>query len=262
MIHLSIVTVVYNEADGIKHTLECIKKLKKSIDFEYIIIDGNSDDGTVDVIKKYSEIVDKFISEKDNGIYDAMNKGIRLANGAYVGLLNAGDTYVIDSIERVYEIIKKGKYDLIYGSLNILDEDRNLNTISKALPPAKMFFCGPKSLNHPTFFIKKSVYKDLGYYNLNYDTAGDFEFLYNVYLEKYSFYKTNLIHSNFVKGGASYRKSPLQKILIYKKYFLHNPFISSLSILQKIIIKYPLFQIIKFIPKPLHLKYKKMKFKI
>ena len=174
MKRLSIVTVVYNEADGIKFTLESIKALKKKIDFEYIIIDGMSNDGTVDVINDYNEVVNKFISEKDNGIYDAMNKGIRMASGKYIGLLNAGDTYEIPAFIKLYEQMKTDEYDMIYGALNVYDEERKLITVNKALSPKKMFLCGPNNLNHPTFIIRKKVYSELGFYNIDYDTAGDF----------------------------------------------------------------------------------------
>ncbi|WP_445665616.1 glycosyltransferase family 2 protein [Fodinibius sp. AD559] len=259
---VSVVTVVFNEVDNIKFTLDNIASLKEKIELEYIVIDGESTDGTTEVIKKYSSIIDKFICEKDKGIYDAMNKGIQLAQGEYIGLLNAGDTYIESAIENVFKLINNTDFDVIYGGINILDEERNLIKVQKGLSPSKMFSFGISNLNHPSFFIKKTVYQDLGYYSLNYDTAGDFEFAFKAYVEGYKYQNTNKIHANFLKGGASYLRSPYQKIRIYKKYINKETIWAIGAILKYLIFKYPLYFLVKILPKNVHYKYLKFKYKI
>lgn len=257
---LTIVTVVYNEADKIRFTLEKISSLKKETAFEYVVVDGKSTDGTTNVIKEYSGIIDQYLSEEDNGIYDAMNKGIRLANGEYIGLLNAGDAYLTDAFKDVVDLIQNSEYDIIYGGLNILDEDRNLLSTMESISPEEMFYRGPNNFNHPSFFIKKKVYQELGYHSLNYDTAGDFEFSYKAFLKGYKFYNTGKIHTNFLKGGASYRKSPYQKIRIYKKYLGAKPGWGIITIAEKIFVEYPLYFIIRLMPKKMHYRYLKWKY--
>ena len=111
---LSIVTITYNCISTIENTLKSLVTQKYK-DFEYIIIDGGSNDGTLDVINKYSAIISKILSEPDDGIYDAINKGINVASGELIGLLHSGDTYNEDTLLIVNEYHKLNKNNIIYG---------------------------------------------------------------------------------------------------------------------------------------------------
>ena len=260
MYKLSIITAVYNSSINIENTLKNVKNLKENNEFEYIVIDGASTDGTLEILYRYSYIIDKLISENDNGIYDAMNKGIKLASGKYIGLLNAGDTYNYIDFPKVVKIINSQDYDIIYGNMNMYDENSFFIKHIKANSSLRdIFFCGPKRLNHPTVFTKRNVYQELGFFNQNYSFAGDFEFMYLAYLKGYKFFNTNFTHTNFHLGGASYRTSSYQAIRIYFKYLKLDPFIGTLSILQKILLRYPRFLILKIVPKRIHYKYLKTK---
>jgi len=109
---LSVITICYNEKDTIRQTIESVLN-QKFTDFEYIIVDGNSDDGTYDIIREYSNRLSKFISEPDNGIFDAMNKGLDHADGEYIFFLNAGDVLVNNKIfADIFD--KSNSEDIIY----------------------------------------------------------------------------------------------------------------------------------------------------
>ena len=112
----SIVTVVLNARNDL---LETIKSLRKQnfTNFEYIVIDGGSTDGTIEVINKNLDIIDKWTSEKDSGIYDAMNKGIDLCEGNYIGMLNAGDKYMPNALSIINNYLKFNNLDFIFGSV-------------------------------------------------------------------------------------------------------------------------------------------------
>jgi len=117
---LSIITIVLNDKDGLSKTLESVKKQDKNL-FEYIVIDGKSNDGSLDLIKENAELIDKYVSEKDRGIYDAFNKGLKLAKGNSILFLNAGDYFigkVIYNETFKYPILLPVKFDNIFGNLS------------------------------------------------------------------------------------------------------------------------------------------------
>ena len=111
---ISIITVVFN---GIEHLEETILSVANQTycNIEYIVIDGGSDDGTLEIIKKYLHIIDLWVSENDNGIYDAMNKGAKLATGSHLGFLNASDMYFTDAIQHVVNAISKNDFDYCFA---------------------------------------------------------------------------------------------------------------------------------------------------
>lgn len=176
---ISVITVVFNGVKTIEHTIRSvIEQTYENV--EYIIIDGGSTDGTVDIIRKYESYLDDWVSEKDAGIYDAMNKGIALAKGDYIGMLNSDDYFSNPQVlEKIAERLKASSTDAVFSCLDIVDpEDLNhvlrkyrISTFSKfmlrigVMPP------------HPTFYCKKSVYERAGMYRTDYRIAADFEML-------------------------------------------------------------------------------------
>lgn len=206
---ISIITASYNSSKTIKDSI--ISVLKQTYaDIEYIIIDGGSKDGTVDIIKKYEPEFNgrlKWISEKDKGIYDAMNKGIGMATGEIVGILNSDDFFTSeDVISEVNSTFEKYNPDAVYGDIHFVNDD-NLEK-SVRYYSSKIFRRGLMRLGfmpaHPSFYIKRECFEKFGLYNTSYKIAADFEFLLRtIYIGRI---KTKYIEKDFVTmrtGGAS-----------------------------------------------------------
>lgn len=183
---ISIITVVRNNKNTIKDAIESVigQTYNK---IEYIVIDGSSTDGTLDIIQSYRDKINTFISEPDSGIYDAMNKGIKLATGDVIGFLNSDDFYPTNNvINRVMEEFQRKQVDSIYGDLVYIDS-KNINKIvrywkAKAYKPG--FFKKGWHPPHPTFFVKKEVYEKYGVFNLEFKIAADYELMLR-FFEKY-----------------------------------------------------------------------------
>lgn len=204
---ISIITVVYNNERTIKDALESV--LEQSYrDIEYVIIDGKSKDNTVTIIEEYKDKLGYFISEKDNGLYDAMNKGIQAATGDVIGILNSDDLYQdFDVIADVMEQFNNDStLDILYGNLVYVKSD-DVNKIVrnwKCKPYYDRFFENGNVPPHPALFVKKSVYDKVGLFNLDYKLAADYELMLRM-LKKHDF-KIKYIDRLIVKmrlGGAT-----------------------------------------------------------
>lgn len=176
---VSIITVVFNGASTLNSCIDSV--LAQNYDFiEYIIIDGKSKDQTVDIVKSYGNRIDKFISEADNGIYDAMNKGVALATGDIVGILNADDFYAGNTvISDIVQAMKSTNADGAYGDLQYVDATE-LNKIKrnwKSGSYQKGSFITGWMPPHPTFFVKKSLYEKYGSFRLDLGSAADYELM-------------------------------------------------------------------------------------
>ena len=171
---ISIITISFNAQDTIEKTLQSVvSQSYKNI--EHIIVDGGSKDNTVDICNSFTH-VSKIISEPDHGVYDAFNKGLKLASGHVVGFLNADDVfYDEDSAKEIAEAFQRNETDIVYGNLDYVNENRKVirkwvskpykrGLVKKAWMPA-----------HPTFYCKKEVYDRLGGYNDSFTIGGDFE---------------------------------------------------------------------------------------
>ncbi|WP_439557170.1 glycosyltransferase family 2 protein [Dyadobacter sp.] len=176
---VSILTVVYNGASTIRQCIESIVN-QDYPDIEYIVVDGNSKDGTQDIVKSFAHKVSKFVSEKDAGIYDAMNKGIQLATGDIIGILNADDFYAVSTvISDVVNLMKTGNYDACYGDLEYVDFTNG--EIVKRRWTSGLYQKG-SFLNgwmppHPTFFVRGEVYDQYGKFRLDLGSAADYELM-------------------------------------------------------------------------------------
>lgn len=170
---LSIITINYNNALGLEATIKSI--VEQSIqDFEYIVVDGGSKDGSVEVIEKYKEKISKAVSEPDSGVYNAMNKGIKLAKGEYLLFINSGDTlYEKDTLEKVFS--NPFTTDLIYGDLARIFPDGK--TDLKVMPETiDMHFILYSTLTHPTTFIKRNLFDKYGLYREDLKIVSDWAF--------------------------------------------------------------------------------------
>jgi glycosyltransferase involved in cell wall biosynthesis len=205
-VKVSIITVVWNNKETIKDTIDSIlSQTYKNI--EYIIIDGSSTDGTIEVVQSYGDKITKFVSEKDKGLYDAMNKGITLASGDIVGMLNSDDFYIDEFvIERVVREFEEKQSDSIYADL-VYVKPENLDKVVRYYDSSS---CEPRNFKyalypaHPTFFVKKWVYEKYGLFKTDYKIGADFDimarFLYTHRIS-YSYIKEPLIKMRV--GGVS-----------------------------------------------------------
>lgn len=176
---ISIITVVYN---GEKYLADCIESVISQTysNIEYIIVDGGSNDGSLEIIKKYQNHITHFISEKDRGMYDALNKGIKMAKGEVVGILNADDILASpDVIASIAQTFTSERPDALYGNLNYVDPKKITKVVRKwvAKPYTKKSIVLGWMPAHPTFYAKRALFEKLGYYSLNYGSAADYELM-------------------------------------------------------------------------------------
>ena len=203
---ISIITVSFNSAKTIKETIKSVLTQDYN-NIEYIIIDGGSSDETIDIVKSYSEKISYFISEKDNGIYDAMNKGIRAATGDIVGILNSDDFYpnsfVLSNVARSFE---KYNCDAVYGDL-VYVKAKDATQIKRYWQAGNYNTSKIKNgwmLPHPTFFVKKVMYDRYGLYNTDLKSAADYEMILKLlYKENISVQYIPMILVKMRMGGAS-----------------------------------------------------------
>lgn len=176
---VSIITVCYNSAATIKDTIDSVVAQNYQ-DIEYIIIDGKSTDRTIEIINSYSSNVLKCFSEPDNGLYDAINKGIKVATGEIVGLVHADDVLASkDVISKVVDVFIENNCEAIYSDLQYVDKD-NLNKVFRdwkaGTYSAGMFLNGWMP-PHPTFYAKRRLFEDLGAYNTSFKISADYELM-------------------------------------------------------------------------------------
>lgn len=176
---VSIITVVFN---GEKHLEQTIKSVLEQTyaNIEYIIIDGKSTDGTIKIIKKYETKISTFISEKDTGIYNAMNKGLALATGKIVGILNADDYYYPETIQLVVEKFEQSNADVVYGNMTKL-RTFNEKECFKEVQPDISLMEKTMPIFHPATFVKKELYEKIGTFNEKYKLSADYDFIYRAY---------------------------------------------------------------------------------
>jgi glycosyltransferase involved in cell wall biosynthesis len=203
---ISIITVVWNNKETIKDAIDSVLSQTYK-DIEYIVIDGGSTDGTVDIVKEYQDKISVFISEPDEGIYDAMNKGIVLATGNVIGILNSDDFYINElTIGKVVKEFKEKKVDSVYADL-VYVKPKNFNKTvryydSGNFNPSKFSYGWMPA--HPTFFVKRKVYEKYGVFRTDLKIAADFDILSRfLYIHKisYSYIKEALVKMR--TGGVS-----------------------------------------------------------
>lgn len=203
---LTIITVCYDSSKTIGQTLRSVGE-QTYADIEHIVVDGGSKDNTLQVVATEGLHVAKLVSERDNGIYDAMNKGIALATGDVIGTLNADDFYMHEQVlESVAEVFLDATIDACYGDL-VYVQQNDVNKIVrfwKSCDFKSGLFKSGWMPAHPTFFVRKSVYERLGNFNLDYELAADFELLFR-FVEQNKI-KTQYLPEVLVKmrlGGAT-----------------------------------------------------------
>ncbi len=171
---ITIVTVTFNSAKTLERTIQSVIN-QKFKNFEYIIIDGKSTDGTVDIIKKYEKYISYWVSEPDKGIYDAMNKGIKAAKGDWIHLLNSDDLYYNeDALTQVSNVLKNEKENFYYFSMIQKTSDKEVY-YDWEFNKIKLWYSA--YLPHPTTFISKYQYSVLGLYDISFKIAADHDMI-------------------------------------------------------------------------------------
>ncbi len=181
-VKISVITVVFNNVKTIKDTIESVlSQTYKNV--EYIVIDGRSTDGTIDIIEKFQNEISVFLSEPDNGIYDALNKGIQLATGEVISILHSDDLFCDEYVvsDMVNKMSEK-EAELCFSDMVIVDSksDKVLRYYMANYFKRWLFRMGWMP-PHPTCFIKKTLFDEFGLYSLSYKVAGDFDFLIRVF---------------------------------------------------------------------------------
>jgi glycosyltransferase involved in cell wall biosynthesis len=242
---ITVITVVYNDVASIGKTISnVINQTYKNI--EYIVIDGGSSDGTVDVIRKYENRISFWSSEADRGIYDAMNKGVSRANGEWVIFLNAGDTFCHNGI--LSEIGFNPEYDVIYGKTNVIHKNGNYVLSPRPVKylSKRMIFC------HQSVFVKRNLL--LAYpFDLKYKIASDYNLFYTLYTHNCKFQQEDRCIADFdAEEGVSARSAVrlLKENLSINKNF--NAYITAL-------IRYKTGRFIKLLIPSFYLTFFKLK---
>lgn len=191
---ISIVTAVYNGERHIEQTINSVLNQTYN-NIEYIIVDGGSNDKTLDIIRQYEDQIDYYTSEPDEGISDAFNKGITLARGEWIGLINADDWYELDSCQIV---AKYNEYDFLFGTVRYWDDDRSYTDRAK---PEIIY--EDMRINHPTLFVKRQLYEELGVYDKSLKFAMDYDLVLRLFEANKKYINTEKVIANMRTEGIS-----------------------------------------------------------
>lgn len=211
---ITIITVVYNGEGYLEETIKSVIE-QDYHNLEYIIVDGGSKDGTLDIIRKYEHAIDYWVSEPDKGIYDAMNKGVALCSGEWINFMNADDYFCNSS---VLSRIDFQDADFIYGNVLMQDDDYFVRLGGKL--DLRMLLRSSMT-RHQSVFVRRRIYRQLGLFDLNYKIAADYEFSVRVFSNDYLCSYRNVDVACMRMGGVSdisFTASLNEKLAIIRKY--------------------------------------------
>jgi len=200
---ITVITPCYNPGPCLEHCINSVISQSHN-NIEYIVIDGGSTDATLQIISQYNSYVNFFVSEPDNGIYDAINKGIAKATGDVIGVLNADDVFASpDVLKEIADSFGKSGADVVYGNLNYINPKGGV---------IRRWRAGNGSFNwgwmppHPTFYCRRELFEKFGAYRTDFGTAGDYELMLRMmHLNKVKAYHLDKVIVNMSLGGVSNR---------------------------------------------------------
>ena len=192
----SIITVVRNAVNTIENCIQSVES-QSFTDFEYILIDALSDDGTSELISKHVGSIETYVREKDTGIYDAMNKAIAMCRGRFIGIINADDAYFEDTLENVQKaIFEFPESQIIYGGVEILSAEAGSLFVTHTNLDRAM-------IAHPSCFVSAETYRKFGTFDSSFKIAADYDFMFRVFKAGVVFHNTGQLLAKYRPGGAS-----------------------------------------------------------
>ncbi len=213
---ITVITVVFNGVDKLEDTIKSV--ISQAYDnVEYIIIDGGSTDGTLDIIRKYEGQIDYWVSEKDEGIYDAMNKAITLASGEWIYFLNSGDAFIEENIlSHIRSYLNQSSYSVVAGKVAVVRNNKIIDEFPypiKGLRSVKSMF--ESHFCHQALFIKTKAYLTAACFDKSYKIFSDFNTVYRIIDCEKSYNNTNICIAKFDSQGLS--SNPKYSVLMYKE---------------------------------------------
>lgn len=222
---LSIITINYNDQKGLEDTFKSVFAQTHQ-QFEYVVIDGGSTDGSKELIEQHADKIDYWVSEKDTGIFNAMNKGIKTAKGAYLLFLNSGDTFYNHEVlqQAVQQI--SNEHQIYYGDVQRVFND-GTTTIKTYPKELKFSFFVDSAIAHQSAIVKRTLFEKVGYFNENYKVFADWEFFvcaickYDVPYKHLGLIVANYDMSGISSDTSTQKKYSLERENTFKKYFSH-----------------------------------------
>ena len=223
---ISVITINYNNAEGLRRTITSVLKQTYG-NLQYLVIDGNSTDDSKAILTQFKQEISYAVSEPDRGIYDAMNKGIRAADGDYLLFLNSGDVFVNDAV--IAESVAAGlTADLVSANLRFVENGTSRIWMPPETLSFDLFYKG--SLPHPSTFIKKELFKLVGLYNESLDIISDWEFFFLAAIKHNCSYKhINVLLAEFIADGISCDAKNREKLLQEREQVLVRNFSNILA---------------------------------
>lgn len=220
---LSVITVTYNAEHTLERTLKSVREQTYPA-IEHILVDGNSNDGTAALIRRYENERLKWMSEPDNGLYDAMNKGARMATGDYLCFLNAGDTfYNVDTVEKMFTTMDEDDFpDILYGETAIVDDNGCFLHLRRLRAPKNLTWKSFKRgmvVCHQAFIVKRELFEP---YELSYRFSADFDWCIRMMKKAKTIRNTGMILVNYLNAGmttANRKASLRERYHIMKKHY-------------------------------------------
>lgn len=211
----SIITVVRNAVNTIE---ECIQSVEDQsfTDFEYIVIDGLSDDGTSELISERIASIDTYVREKDAGLYDAMNKALAMCRGRFIGIINADDAYFQDTLLNVQKVLlEHPRSQIVYGGVQIFSTEGGSLFVDHAKLDRAM-------IAHPSCFVSADTYRQLGNFDTSLKIAADYDFMFRALKAGVVFHNSRLLLAKYRPGGTSAKNrfKSIQEMISIQAYHL------------------------------------------
>lgn len=230
----TIITVVRNGAQTIQRCIDSVVA-QTFIDFEYLVVEGASTDETLEIARANSGSIDLLISEEDNGLYFAMNKGIDQARGKYIGILNADDAYFPETLQSVWNSLRNDpECGVVYGAMEFFSVPGKAFFIHSDELPRHMIY-------HPTCFVSRNTYDRYGLFNTKYRVAADYDLMFRLFKGGVKFLGIEQTLAKFSDGGVSAKlrfRSMLETSEIQAKYNLESRFRKSTKLFRMIAVTY------------------------
>jgi glycosyltransferase involved in cell wall biosynthesis len=213
---LSVITVSFNSRAALEKTLASVVS-QTYANIEYIVVDGGSDDGTIELLRGHNEAIEYWVSERDGGIYDAMNKGVARARGDYVGIIGAGDWYEPGAFQAIARVISKTPAGVIYGDVQIEDTESGLSHFRRSRAgqlPRTM-----SAIGHQSVFVQRSMFGSQPF-DTSFRIAADYDFCLRLHVRGVTFAHSGALIAHIIGGGISATAATRPEVFrVHRKYY-------------------------------------------